>query len=124
MRSTPQNEAAEREALSTPEIPRTPEFFGPEFLGSKQLIGKMALRGPFVIAAGPWSSGQESAAPLRSAGAILVKTVTAVARAGNPPPVVRALPAPSRGFLNWGGLRYAVTSSSALREALCPLSTS
>lgn len=64
--------------------------------------GRVRLRNPLVIAAGPWSSGAEDLPSLAHAGAIVAKTVTAAAREGNPPPVLCAVPG---GHLNRVGLR-------------------
>lgn len=69
--------------------------------------GGVPLETPLLVAAGPWSSGEEPGAALAGAGAIVAKTVTAAPRAGNPPPVLLALPEPQGGggYLNRVGLR-------------------
>lgn len=70
-------------------------------------IGNITVRGPLLVAAGPWSSGEQSMEPVSAAaaGAIVAKTITAEPRAGNPPPVLQPLSGPGRGFLNRVGLR-------------------
>lgn len=67
--------------------------------------GTVRLDSPLLVAAGPWSSGEDDEAPLQRAGAIVAKTVTAEPRAGNPPPVLCALEEPAGGYLNRVGLR-------------------
>lgn len=67
--------------------------------------GRVPLETPLLVAAGPWSSGEEPDVPLGSAGAIVAKTVTAAPRSGNSPPVLCALQEPPGGYLNRIGLR-------------------
>jgi dihydroorotate dehydrogenase (NAD+) catalytic subunit len=65
----------------------------------------LSARSPLWVAAGPWSSGEQSAEHLAPAGAVIAKTVTAEPRAGNPPPVLQAWSGRSAGYLNHIGLR-------------------
>jgi dihydroorotate dehydrogenase (NAD+) catalytic subunit len=74
--------------------------------GLASWVGRLWLGSPLVIAAGPWSAGEAPALTLpaeaQAAGALVSKTVTLRARAGNPEPTVRAAPG---GLLNRIGLR-------------------
>lgn len=65
----------------------------------------LSARSPLWAAAGPWSSGEQSADALSTAGAVVAKTVTAEPRAGNPPPVLHKYAGGSGGYLNRIGLR-------------------
>lgn len=77
----------------------------PQRTGSieRDAFAVLAGRSPLWVAAGPWSSGEQSTETLATAGAVIAKTVTAEPRAGNPPPVLQSY---SRGgYLNRIGLR-------------------
>lgn len=69
-------------------------------------VGRVFLGTPLIIAAGPWSAGEGPGLTLaveaRAAGALISKTVTLRARAGNPEPTVLAV---AGGLLNRIGLR-------------------
>ncbi len=69
-------------------------------------VGRVTLDSPLIIAAGPWSAGEEpelvAAAEAQAAGALISKTVTLQPRAGNPEPTILAVPG---GLLNCIGLR-------------------
>ncbi len=74
--------------------------------GLTSVVGRVTLGSPLIIAAGPWSAGEEpelvAPAEARAAGALISKTVTLRPRAGNPEPTVLAV---SGGLLNCIGLR-------------------
>ena len=69
-------------------------------------VGRVTLGSPLIIAAGPWSAGEEpelvAPAEAQAAGALISKTVTLKPRAGNPEPTILAVPG---GLLNCIGLR-------------------
>ncbi|HRI52962.1 MAG TPA: hypothetical protein PLW65_22560 [Pseudomonadota bacterium] len=74
--------------------------------GLASVVGRVTLGSPLIVAAGPWSAGEEeeliAPAEARAAGALISKTVTLKPRAGNPEPTVLAV---SGGLLNCIGLR-------------------
>lgn len=71
----------------------------------RETLEALRTRSPLWVAAGPWSSGEQSTAPLASAGAVIAKTVTAEPREGNAPPVLQRWSGSCGGYLNRIGLR-------------------